>query len=86
MVLLALYEAQMLYSVRGPTLMLFDSVAIVQHGFGGTGIEGQDITLRTVIVLVDPHGPIPMDCQRATYTERLIAGSTHANCRPHDLV
>ena len=79
MVLLALYEAQMLYSGRRPTL-LFDSVAIVQHGFGGTGIEGQDITLRTVIFLVDPHGPIPMDCQRAT-TERLIAGSTQANCR-----
>ena len=61
--------------------MLFDSVAIVQQGFRGTGIEGQDITLRTAIV----HVPIPMDCQRAT-TERLIAGSTHANCRPHDQV
>ena len=85
MVLLVLYEAQMLYSGRGPTLMLFDSVAIVQQGFGGTDNEGQDITLRTAIVLVDPHGPIPMDCQRAT-TERLIAGSKHANCRPCDKV
>ena len=59
--------------------MLFDSVAIVQQGFGGTGIEGRDITLRTAIVLVDIHGPIPMGCQRAT-TERLIAGLTQANC------
>ena len=67
-----------------PTV-LFDSVAIVQQGFGGTGIEGQDITLHTAIVLVDPHGLIPMDCQRAT-TERLIAGSTQSICRPHDKV
>ena len=66
MVLLVLYEAQRLYSGRGPTLMLFDSVAIVQQGSGGTGIEGQDITLRTAIVLLDHHGPITMDCQRAT--------------------
>ena len=80
MVVWVLYEAQRLYSVRGPTLMLFDSVAIVQQGFGGTGIEGQDITLHTAIVLVDPHGPIPMDCQRATNTERLIAVLTQANC------
>ena len=36
--------------------MLFDSVAIVQQGFGGPGIEGQDITLHTAIVLVDTHG------------------------------
>ena len=85
MVLLALYEAQMLYSGRHPTLMLFHSVAIVQQGFGGSGIEEQGITLRIAIVLVDVHVPIPMDCQRAT-TERLIAGSTHANCRPHDQV
>ena len=62
--------------------MLFDSAVVVQQGFSGTGIEGQDITLRTVIVVVDPNGPIPMDYQRAT-TERLIAVLTQANCRPH---
>ena len=59
--------------------MLFDSVAIVQQSFGGTGIEGQAITLHTAIVLVDPHGPITMDCQRAT-SERMVAVSTQANC------
>ena len=33
-------------SGRGPTLMLFDSVVvIVQQGFDGTGIEGQDIAM-----------------------------------------
>ena len=33
-------------SGRGPTV-LFDSVAVVQQGLGGTGIEEQDIAMRS---------------------------------------
>ena len=33
-------------SGQGPTL-LFDSVVVVQQGFGGTGIEGQDIAMES---------------------------------------